>query len=257
MRRSARTARRKPSTTSRGGSTRTTRSGGSPTWATRTVAPRRSRTQRHAPVPCRSRSSSTAVKAPTRTATRSRTDWDFGDGSAPASGASVSHTYTQAGIFTATLSVSDGRGGDGHRDGQDPPRQRASGRDRLEPGCGTALCGRRDDRADGLRKRPRGRAAARQRAVMDGGPPPRHPYAPIPAAHRRGPRGHRGSHARGHTRHGDELPRGDPDRDRFGRAQHDGQPRPAAAHGRPDLRDRAAGRRAGGRREPGRGSRDA
>ena len=41
--RSARTARRKPSTTSSGGSSRTTRSGGSPTWATRTAAPRRSR----------------------------------------------------------------------------------------------------------------------------------------------------------------------------------------------------------------------
>ena len=89
-------------------------------------SPRRSRTQRHAPVPCRSPSSSTAVKAPTRTATRSRTSWDFGDGSAPASGASVSHTYTQAGIFTATLSVSDGRGGEDTatvriRPGNEPP----------------------------------------------------------------------------------------------------------------------------------------
>jgi glucose/arabinose dehydrogenase/PKD repeat protein len=53
-------------------------------------------------------------------------DWDFGDGSAPASGASVSHTYTEAGIFTATLSVSDGRGGEDTatvriRPGNEPP----------------------------------------------------------------------------------------------------------------------------------------
>jgi glucose/arabinose dehydrogenase/PKD repeat protein len=39
-------------------------------------------------------------------------EWNFGDGSAPATGAQVSHTYTQAGTFTATLRVSDGRGGE-------------------------------------------------------------------------------------------------------------------------------------------------
>ena len=37
--------------------------------------------------------------------------WDFGDGSAPGFGATTAHTYTAAGTFTATLTVSDGRGG--------------------------------------------------------------------------------------------------------------------------------------------------
>lgn len=37
--------------------------------------------------------------------------WDFGDGAAAATGRQVSHTYTQAGPFTATLTVRDGRGG--------------------------------------------------------------------------------------------------------------------------------------------------
>lgn len=37
--------------------------------------------------------------------------WDFGDGSASASGSVVSHTYNAGGAFTATLTVSDNRGG--------------------------------------------------------------------------------------------------------------------------------------------------
>jgi glucose/arabinose dehydrogenase/PKD repeat protein len=36
--------------------------------------------------------------------------WEFGDGSAPASGPRVRHTYSQTGVFTARLTVSDGRG---------------------------------------------------------------------------------------------------------------------------------------------------
>ena len=39
-------------------------------------------------------------------------EWDFGDGSARSTAAQVTHTYTQAGTFTATLKVSDGRGGE-------------------------------------------------------------------------------------------------------------------------------------------------
>jgi glucose/arabinose dehydrogenase len=38
-------------------------------------------------------------------------DWDFGDGSAHSNSATPSHTYTADGNFTATLLVSDGRGG--------------------------------------------------------------------------------------------------------------------------------------------------
>jgi glucose/arabinose dehydrogenase/PKD repeat protein len=38
-------------------------------------------------------------------------DWNFGDGSPHATSATPSHTYTTAGTYTATLSVSDGRGG--------------------------------------------------------------------------------------------------------------------------------------------------
>ena len=38
--------------------------------------------------------------------------WDFGDGSPTQPGMQVSHTYTQSGTFTATLTVSDGRGGE-------------------------------------------------------------------------------------------------------------------------------------------------
>lgn len=37
-------------------------------------------------------------------------DWDFGDGSAHGSGATTSHTYTTSGVYTVTLTVSDGRG---------------------------------------------------------------------------------------------------------------------------------------------------
>ena len=37
--------------------------------------------------------------------------WDFGDGSAPVSGAQVSHVYEETGLYVATLTVSDGRGG--------------------------------------------------------------------------------------------------------------------------------------------------
>ncbi len=39
-------------------------------------------------------------------------DWDFGDGSPHGSGSTPSHTYTVAGTYTATLTVSDGRGGE-------------------------------------------------------------------------------------------------------------------------------------------------
>ncbi len=38
-------------------------------------------------------------------------DWDFGDSTPHASGSTTSHSYTAAGIYTATLTVSDGRGG--------------------------------------------------------------------------------------------------------------------------------------------------
>ena len=38
-------------------------------------------------------------------------NWDFGDGSPHAGGAKVSHSYVRAGTFTATLTVSDGKGG--------------------------------------------------------------------------------------------------------------------------------------------------
>lgn len=37
--------------------------------------------------------------------------WDFGDGTPPGSGAAVNHTYQDRGLYTATLTVSDGRGG--------------------------------------------------------------------------------------------------------------------------------------------------
>ncbi len=37
-------------------------------------------------------------------------DWDFGDGSPPQSGAVVTHTYTDAGSYSASLTVTDGDG---------------------------------------------------------------------------------------------------------------------------------------------------
>ena len=40
-------------------------------------------------------------------------DWDFGDGSAHSTSATPSHTYSAAGTYTATLRVSDDRGGEG------------------------------------------------------------------------------------------------------------------------------------------------
>lgn len=39
-------------------------------------------------------------------------EWDFGDGSATSSERNPSHTYTDAGTYTATLTVSDGQGGE-------------------------------------------------------------------------------------------------------------------------------------------------
>jgi glucose/arabinose dehydrogenase/PKD repeat protein len=39
-------------------------------------------------------------------------EWDFGDGSPTTGGAQAGHTYTTAGTYTATLRVSDGRGGE-------------------------------------------------------------------------------------------------------------------------------------------------
>ena len=36
--------------------------------------------------------------------------WDFGDGNPTATGATARHTYTQSGVFTARLTVDDGRG---------------------------------------------------------------------------------------------------------------------------------------------------
>jgi glucose/arabinose dehydrogenase/PKD repeat protein len=38
-------------------------------------------------------------------------DWDFGDGSAHASTAQVTHTYTASGVYKATVTVTDGHGG--------------------------------------------------------------------------------------------------------------------------------------------------
>jgi glucose/arabinose dehydrogenase len=37
-------------------------------------------------------------------------EWNFGDGSPTRSGATVSHSYTSSGVYTATLTVNDGRG---------------------------------------------------------------------------------------------------------------------------------------------------
>ena len=53
-------------------------------------------------------------------------DWDFGDGSAHRERGEREPHYTQAGIFTATLSVSDGHGGKDTatvriRPGNEPP----------------------------------------------------------------------------------------------------------------------------------------
>ena len=39
--------------------------------------------------------------------------WDFGDGSPPAGGAEVAHIYQASGVYTARLTVEDGRGGAG------------------------------------------------------------------------------------------------------------------------------------------------
>ena len=41
--------------------------------------------------------------------------WNFGDGTGPASGSAPAHVYAEAGSFTATLTVSDGRGGESAR----------------------------------------------------------------------------------------------------------------------------------------------
>ena len=40
-------------------------------------------------------------------------EWDFGDGSAHETGSNATHTYSGAGTYTATLTVRDGRGGQG------------------------------------------------------------------------------------------------------------------------------------------------
>ena len=84
-------------------------------------------------------------------------DWNFGDGTPHASGASVSHTYTQAGIFTATLTVSDGRGGTDTatvrvHPGNDPPALTMSSPvagQRFSVGETIALTGSASDPEDG------------------------------------------------------------------------------------------------------------
>ena len=81
-------------------------------------------------------------------------EWDFGDGSAHQTTATATHTYTTAGTFTASLTVRDNRGGEGH-DNPDRHGQRRSG-----PADRHALpqalpCGR-DHFASGPGHRPRG-----------------------------------------------------------------------------------------------------
>ncbi|MFH1723998.1 MAG: PKD domain-containing protein [Elusimicrobiota bacterium] len=75
-------------------------------------------------------------------------EWDFGDGSENAAGANVSHPYSQAGIFTVTLTVTDDQGDTGTDTAlataqdfcPDDP-------DKVEPGvCG---CGVPDTDSDG------------------------------------------------------------------------------------------------------------
>jgi glucose/arabinose dehydrogenase/PKD repeat protein len=83
--------------------------------------------------------------------------WDFGDGSPTQAGSEVSHTYTQSGTFTATLQVTDGRGGEDIatvrvRPGSEPPAvsisSPAAGQ-RFTVGETIALSGSASDPEDG------------------------------------------------------------------------------------------------------------
>lgn len=83
--------------------------------------------------------------------------WDFGDGSPEATGIEVSHTYTEAGTFTATLRVTDGRGGEDTatvriRPGSEPPAVTISSPaegQRFAVGEAIALTGSATDPEDG------------------------------------------------------------------------------------------------------------
>jgi hypothetical protein len=65
-------------------------------------------------------------------------DWDFGDGTAHSSASKPSHSYSRAGGFTATLTVTDGKGGRDSRrcrsrPGRAGPRQRSRPRSTSRP----------------------------------------------------------------------------------------------------------------------------
>ena len=83
-------------------------------------------------------------------------EWDFGDGSAHQTTATATHTYTTAGTFTASLTVRDNRGGEGHDNNPDRHGQRRSGpADRHALPHQALPCGR-DHFASGPGHRPRG-----------------------------------------------------------------------------------------------------
>ncbi len=112
-------------------------------------------------------------------------DWDFGDGSSHASAATASHEYQTPGTYTATLTVSDGQGGqdtatiriDAGNNAPTPSIASPAADQQFRVGETITLSGQRD--------RPRGRDRAGLQLELAGRQAPCHAHAPVPAADRR------------------------------------------------------------------------
>ena len=108
-------------------------------------------------------------------------DWDFGDGSNHSNAASPSHQYETAGTYTATLTVSDGQGGEDTAEIRIDAGTMPRSVDRLAD-CEPAVQGRRDGHVVRQRGQSRGPDRAELAVDVASREAPRHSYTPVPAA---------------------------------------------------------------------------
>ncbi len=170
-------------------------------------------------------------------------DWNFGDGSPHSSGPQATHDYTTAGTYTATLTVSDGGGGQDTAtiqifagDNAPTPSISSPAANQLfSVGQTITLSGMATDNEDGR--------LADSSLTWAGREASRQSYTPVSAPdhgqqhhdHRTGSRGHFGDHQ--------HLSRGFPHRHRFEGAHHDDQARRASTPRQRHPRDGPPGPR--------------